>query len=42
MLIRWSRNNAIWTAMFNFWSDKSQTVDDVILALEDEHDAIFG
>ncbi|HEY9013157.1 MAG TPA: ABC transporter substrate-binding protein [Devosia sp.] len=35
-------NNAIWTVMYNFWSDKSQTVEDVIAALKDEHDAIFG
>ena len=35
-------NNAIWTVMYNFWSDKSQTVDDVIANLKDEHDAIFG
>jgi len=35
-------NNAIWNTMFNFWSDKSQTVDDVISALKDERDAIFG
>lgn len=35
-------NNAIWTVMYNFWSDKSQTVDDVVEALKDEQDAIFG
>ena len=35
-------HNAIWTVMYNFWSDKSQTVDDVKAALVDEHDAIFG
>jgi glucose/mannose transport system substrate-binding protein len=35
-------NNAIWNAMYNFWSDKNQTVDDVIAALKDEYDAIFG
>lgn len=35
-------NNAIWNVMFNYWSDKSQTVDDVIAALKDERDAIFG
>jgi len=35
-------HNAIWTVMYNFWSDKSQTVDDVIANLKDEHDAIFG
>ncbi|MNU08011.1 hypothetical protein D3C72_2538810 [compost metagenome] len=35
-------NNAIWNVMFNYWSDKSQTVDDVIEALKDERDAIFG
>lgn len=35
-------NNAIWTVMYNFWADKSQTVDDVIANLKDEHDAVFG
>jgi glucose/mannose transport system substrate-binding protein len=35
-------HNAIWTVMYNFWSDKSQTVDDVKEALTDEYDAIFG
>jgi len=35
-------NNAIWNAMYNFWSDKNQTADDVIAALKDEYDAIFG
>jgi glucose/mannose transport system substrate-binding protein len=35
-------NNAIWTVMYNFWSDKSMTVDDVIADLKDEHEAIFG
>ena len=35
-------NNAIWNVMFNYWSDKSQTVDDVIEALKEERDAIFG
>jgi glucose/mannose transport system substrate-binding protein len=35
-------NNAIWTVMYNFWSDKSMTVEDVIEELKDERDAIFG
>jgi glucose/mannose transport system substrate-binding protein len=35
-------NNAIWTAMYNFWSDKSQTPDDVIAALKEEYESIFG
>ena len=35
-------NNAIWTVMYNFWSDKSMTVDQVIESLKEEHDAIFG
>ena len=35
-------NTAIWNTMFNFWSDKSQTIDDVVESLTDEYDAIFG
>jgi glucose/mannose transport system substrate-binding protein len=35
-------NNAIWTVMYNFWSDPDMTVDDVISELKDERDAIFG
>lgn len=35
-------NNAIWTVMYNFWSDPSMTVDQVIEDLKDEQDAIFG
>jgi glucose/mannose transport system substrate-binding protein len=35
-------NNAIWTVMYNFWSDKSMTVDDVVESLKEEHEAIFG
>lgn len=35
-------NNAIWTVMYNYWTDKSMTVDDVIEELKDERDAIFG
>ena len=35
-------NNSIWNAMYNFWSDKNQTPDDVISALKDEYDSIFG
>jgi glucose/mannose transport system substrate-binding protein len=35
-------NNAIWTVMYNFWSDKSMTVEDVVQELKDERDAIFG
>lgn len=34
-------NNAIWTVMYNFWTDKSMTVDDVVANLKDEYDAIF-
>jgi glucose/mannose transport system substrate-binding protein len=35
-------HNAIWTVMYNFWSDKTQTPDDVIGNLKDEYDVIFG
>ena len=35
-------NNGIWTAMYNFWSDKSQTTDDAIQALKDAYDQTFG
>lgn len=35
-------HNAIWTVMYNFWSDKSQTPDDVIENLKEEYDVIFG
>lgn len=35
-------NNAIWTVMYNFWTDKSMTLEDVKSDLEDERDAIFG
>ena len=35
-------HNAIWTVMYNFWSDKAQTPDDAIAALKDNYDQIFG
>lgn len=35
-------NNSIWTVMYNFWSDKSMTVDDVIEALKSEYESVFG
>lgn len=35
-------HNAIWTVMYNFWSDKSQTTDDAIAALKENYDSIFG
>lgn len=35
-------NQALWNTMFSFWSDPSQTAEDVIESLKDEHDAIFG
>jgi glucose/mannose transport system substrate-binding protein len=35
-------HNAIWTVMYNFWADKSQTVDDVIANLQEEYDVIFN
>jgi glucose/mannose transport system substrate-binding protein len=35
-------NQAIWNAMFSFWSDPNATPDDVIAVLQDEYDAIFG
>jgi glucose/mannose transport system substrate-binding protein len=35
-------HQAIWNAMFGFWSDPNQTADDVIAALKEEHDAIFS
>lgn len=34
--------DAIWNAMFNYWSDDSVTADQVIEDLKNEHDAIFG
>jgi glucose/mannose transport system substrate-binding protein len=34
-------HNAIWTVMYNFWSDKNQTADDVIAALKENYDQIF-
>ena len=35
-------NNGIWTAMYNFWSDKAQTTDDAVAALKDAHDQTFN
>ena len=35
-------NNGIWTAMYNFWSDKNQTTDDAVTALKDAHDQTFN
>ncbi|WP_417310752.1 ABC transporter substrate-binding protein [Devosia sp.] len=35
-------HNAIWTVMYNFWSDDSQTTDDVVEALKDNYDQIFN
>lgn len=35
-------HNAIWTVMYNFWSDKAQTTDDAVEALKDNYDQIFG
>lgn len=35
-------NNGIWTAMYNFWSDKSQTTDDAVAALKDAYDQTFN
>ncbi len=35
-------HNAIWTVMYNFWSDKNQTTDDAVEALKDNYDQIFG
>ena len=34
-------NNGIWTAMYDFWSDKNQTTDDAVAALKDAYDQIF-
>ena len=35
-------NNGIWTAMYNFWSDKNQTTDDAVTALKDAYDQTFN
>lgn len=35
-------NNGIWTAMYNFWSDKNQTTDDAVAALKDAYDLTFN
>ena len=34
-------NQAIWAAMFNFWSDPDMTTEEVVTELKDEYDAIF-
>ena len=35
-------HNAIWTVMYNFWSDKTLTTDDAVQALKDNYDQVFG
>ncbi|MBI4921690.1 MAG: carbohydrate ABC transporter substrate-binding protein [Devosia nanyangense] len=35
-------HNAIWTVMYNFWSDKNLTTDDAVQALKDNYDQVFG
>ena len=35
-------NNGIWTAMYNFWSDKSLTTDDAVAELKDAYDLTFN
>jgi len=35
-------HNAIWTVMYNFWSDPNQTADDAVKALHENYDEIFG
>jgi glucose/mannose transport system substrate-binding protein len=35
-------HNAIWTVMYDFWSDDSLTADDVIAGLKEQHDVIFN
>ncbi len=35
-------HNAIWTVMYDFWSNKDQTADDVIDGLNENYEAIFG
>lgn len=35
-------NNGIWTAMYNFWSDKNLTTDDAVAELKDAYDLTFN
>ncbi|HHY50048.1 MAG TPA: carbohydrate ABC transporter substrate-binding protein [Alphaproteobacteria bacterium] len=35
-------HNAIWTVMYDFWSDPSQSPDDAIAALHENYEAIFN
>lgn len=35
-------NNGIWTAMYNFWSDKNMTTDDAVAELKDAYDLTFN
>jgi glucose/mannose transport system substrate-binding protein len=35
-------HNAIWTVMYDFWSDDSLTADDVIAGLKEQYDVIFN
>lgn len=35
-------HNAIWTVLYDFWSNKSQTADDVIAGFAENYEAIFG
>ncbi|MDO8359885.1 MAG: ABC transporter substrate-binding protein [Devosia sp.] len=35
-------HNAIWTVMYNFWSDKNLTTDAAVQALKDNYDQVFG
>jgi glucose/mannose transport system substrate-binding protein len=35
-------NNGIWTAMYNFWSDKTLTTDDAVAELKDAYDLTFN
>jgi glucose/mannose transport system substrate-binding protein len=35
-------HNAIWQVMYNFWSDKSMTTDDVVAQLHEQYDTIFN
>ena len=35
-------HNAIWTVLYDFWSNQSQTADDVIAGFAENYEAIFG